>query len=326
LDDKSDMHLSFLCPALLLLSGIGSSLAAKTTPKTKVPKDAILLSQVKTLTLRSNAKTSHRRVPAVPQLTCTGPACKHHQIDVLRCTNAGPGYNTEDIEWSCTANLPKEFKLGSTDVACEGYASKDDEFVLKGSCGVEYRLLYTDAGEERYGNKGWWSSSPTKEKSLNDDEGSTIGSWLFMLAFVGVLAWIVYSAYRAAPAGRARGPGRAGGGWGNGWGGGGGGGGDDGWDPPPPYPGKRTAYGAQQQEGWRPGFWTGALGGAAAGYAAGRRGQRQQEPVIPQRGGGWFGGGGSGSSNYFAAPTRSGSSSSSSARHESTGFGSTSRR
>lgn len=35
-------------------------------------------------------------------------------------------YGTEDIEWSCSASLFEEFKLGSTDVICEGYASSDD--------------------------------------------------------------------------------------------------------------------------------------------------------------------------------------------------------
>jgi hypothetical protein len=61
------------------------------------------------------------------------------------------------------------------------------------------------------------------------------------------------------------------------------------------------------------------MGGAAAGYMAGNRVNRQ-EPA-PQ-GNSWFGGN-SGGNN---APRRSTSSSSSSARHESTGFGSTSRR
>jgi len=55
--------LSLLYPTLfaLLLTPLPIS-AAK-----KIPKNAILLSNVKSLTLRSNAKTSHRRVSAIPQ-------------------------------------------------------------------------------------------------------------------------------------------------------------------------------------------------------------------------------------------------------------------
>ena len=115
---------------------------------------AILLSSVKTLTLRSNALTSHRRVSAVPQLKCVGPACKHHNVERMRCTNQGSSYNEEDIEWSCVADMPSDFKLGSTEVICEGYANRDDPYVLKGSCGVEYRLLLTEQGEERFSPRG----------------------------------------------------------------------------------------------------------------------------------------------------------------------------
>ncbi|TVY37241.1 Store-operated calcium entry-associated regulatory factor [Lachnellula subtilissima] len=244
----------------------------------------------------------------------------------MRCTNAGADYNTEDIQWSCSASLPADFKLGSTDVICEGYSSPDDDYVLKGSCGVEYRLLYTEAGEEKYGGSGWFGGGQGKGKG-GEGEGWTIDGIIFTVLFVAVLVWICWALYagvRDAPApGAGRAPRRGGGG---GWGGGGG---DDPYDPPPPYPGKR--YGAtEQQQGWRPGFWSGSAAGAAAGYMAGRAGN-QRQPDVQQGGGGWFGGGGGrnsggGSGWGGAGPSRSGSSSSSSARHESTGFGSTSRR
>lgn len=243
----------------------------------------------------------------------------------MRCVNQGSGYNSEDIEWSCTANIPEEFKLGSTDVICEGYESPDDERVLKGSCGVEYRLLLTSKGEEKYGG-GWFSST----RGTGADEGTDWGGYLFGLLFLGVLFWILYSmwaGYQGGPA--ARRPPRQGGYWGGGWGGGGGGGGggNDPYDPPPPYPGKRNSSGYTGAEGWRPGFWSGALGGAAAGYMAGNRGGRQETRGIP-RSNGWFGGGNTGSG--WGVPTRGSSSSSSGSgsevRHESTGFGTTSRR
>jgi hypothetical protein len=208
-------------------------------------------------------------------------------------------------------------------VICEGYESADDERVLKGSCAVEYRLLLTDKGEERYGTN-WWGGSKSKTPQAGEieEDGWTWGSALFMVIFIGIAAWIIASACAGANGAR-RQPHRPGGGYG-GWGGGGGGGG--GWDdPPPPYPGKW--YSSNAQEGWRPGFWTGAATGAAAGYVAGNRGQRQEPPA--QRNRGRFGGGDNGSGSWGAGPSRSsgsGSSSGSSARHESTGFGSTTRR
>jgi hypothetical protein len=230
----------------------------------------------------------------------------------MRCSNQGADYSTEDIQWSCVANLPEEVKLGSTDVICEGYKDRDDEFVLKGSCGVEYRLLLTDKGEERYGGGGFWNG-----KGNSGGEESNFPAWLFMIVFFGVFGWILYSMYQAYQTGPnvRRQPRRFGGG---GWGGWGGGNDDD--DPPPPYPGyprSKPTFGAP---GWQPGFWSGVAGGAAAGYMAGNRGNRQPDPV--QRPGSWFGGDNGGSSRTRS----SGSNSGSGARHESTGFGSTSRR
>ncbi|CAI4217739.1 unnamed protein product [Parascedosporium putredinis] len=77
--------------------------------------------------------------------------CALHRIDVMRCTNQGSSYSDEDIQWSCKAELPQELRLGSTEVICEGYDSPDDPYVLKGSCGVEYRLVLTEKGETSAG-------------------------------------------------------------------------------------------------------------------------------------------------------------------------------
>ncbi|XDG01300.1 hypothetical protein ABKA04_000915 [Annulohypoxylon sp. FPYF3050] len=313
--------------SLLILLPLLTSLPVSSASR---PSNAILLSQVRTLTLRGdNAQTAHRRVPSVPQLKCvSSPSiCRLHAIDVMRCTNQGSGYDSEDIQWSCTAPLPPELKLGSTDVACEGYSGPDDPYVLKGSCGVEYRLALTEIGEQRYpdvakGSGGWgWGGGGDRDRGSGSTDPSAIA---FVVIFALVCLWIIYSACVAGNQDPAR-PGaqRRRNNWG-GFGGGfdpgfgpGGGGGGDGWDdPPPPYPGG-PKFSSSQSQGWRPGFWTGLAGGAAAGYAAGGRRNNQQER---NSGYGW----GAGPSSSSAGG--SGSRSTSSARYESTGFGSTSRR
>lgn len=78
------------------------------------PRDAILLSQVESLTLRGDRQTTHRRGPAVPQLKCVARpyVCDKHRVDLMRCENKGSGYDNEDIQWSCSAQLPPELKLG----------------------------------------------------------------------------------------------------------------------------------------------------------------------------------------------------------------------
>ncbi|TPX14289.1 uncharacterized protein E0L32_005485 [Thyridium curvatum] len=327
------MHLAPLKAALLLGLALTEPVAAAK------PKNAILLSEVRSLTLRADKKTTHRRVSAIPQLKCVSPrsVCDLHKVDVMRCTNQGSSYDAEDVQWSCTASLPPELKLGSTEVICEGYAGPDDPYVLRGSCGVEYRLVLTDEGERKYpnlgggsGGRGFWGGSA----GSGGGDGTDWSAWLFLIIFLGVLGWIVYSAFTAA--GDNAQPGRrrprrnfwgGGGGWGPGWGpGGGGGGGGGGFgggydDPPPPYPGSKS-YGTQG--GWQPGFWSGLAGGAAAGYFAGRRNEDRSgyRAGATDRG--------LGGSSWGAGPSgsRSGSSSSSTstARYESTGFGSTSRR
>lgn len=305
-----------------------------------------LNSQVESLTLRGGHQTTHRRVPALPQLKCTShpSLCAKHTVDLMRCENKGAGYDTEDIQWSCHAQLPPELKLGSTDVICEGYAGPDDPYVLKGSCGVEYRLALTRAGEEKWPDLAGGGDE--------DGAGASAGGFavLFWIIFVAVVGWIVYSAWtesrRNRGDGNDRGPRWGGGNNNNFWGGGGGGGGggDDGWDdPPPPYPGtsnnaprrnyKRSSSrqvnnNRQSGNGLRDGLLSGAAG-AAAGYYFGSRGRNINN--------GGYEGGGSGGRNYGstwgsggAGSSRSGSASSgsaaSSSRYESTGFGSTSRR
>ncbi|KAI6823254.1 hypothetical protein KC332_g14094 [Hortaea werneckii] len=350
-----------VCNILIsLLVTLTSSVSAKNFYKAK---DATLLSNVRSLTVRGGQKTTARRVSPIPQLSCVGGNAKGlYDVDIMRCKNSGSEYDPEDIQWTCKAELPPEFKLGSTDVICEGYDSPDDHYILKGSCGVEYRLVLTDLGEEKYGSNAF-------QRAYRRPSGETIGgalfSLLFWVCFIGVIAVVLYRIF--FPVNRAgnnfRNDFRQ-----NYFGGGGGGDDDDGrGDPPPPYtpraPKPSSAYRANrapsgnsnypnQGQQWRPGFWTGAATGAAAGYAAsalgGDRNQRAQQsryydpqpqagpsnwfgrtrdPSPPRAGGSWFGG--NGGSNYYGggAPSRSSSGSQpSSSRYDSTGFGGTRRR
>jgi hypothetical protein len=317
------MHLlSFLYPALLAASGAE---ALRSGSKVK-------LSNVQSLTLRKDQQTSARRVDPIPQLKCIGGSGRGlFEPDVMRCKNSGSDYDEDSVQWTCTASLPEEFKLGSTDVICEGYDYPEDPYILKGSCGVEYRLVLTEKGREKYGKgRGRWQGDDDDDRSDGPKTmGEKIAAGLFWMLFGGVILWMIYSAFinraqgatgGAPPAGNRPGWGGGGGGWGGGY--------DDNNDPPPPYyptnpSNPKSGYGTTQ--GWRPGFWSGAAGGAAAGWAAnqfGNRGNRSN-----QTNSGWGGGSGSRWDNGGEGSSRSSSGGSfSSTRHESTGFGSTSRR
>ncbi|KAJ4353873.1 uncharacterized protein N0V89_005603 [Didymosphaeria variabile] len=318
--------LNFLSTALLAASTL-------LEPASALRSDKVKLSKIQSLTLRKDQQTSHRRVSAIPQLKCIGGSARGlYEVDVMRCKNSGADYDDEAIQWTCTASLPEEFKLGSTDVICEGYDYPEDPFILKGSCGVEYRLVLTDKGEEKHGHKKPWFGGGDDDAGEHEKStGDKVVASVFWIIFIGVAAWIVYNAVRNW-ATRQGGAGAGLGGNRPGWGGGGGGGwggyGGNDDDPPPPYdwrPGQgqnpKRSYGSTNQESWRPGFWSGAFGGAAAAYAAGRAGQSRTNQAS---GSGW---GNSGWNNgEGSSRSSSGSSTYSSTRHESTGFGSTSRR
>ncbi|KAL2133879.1 hypothetical protein VTI74DRAFT_1495 [Chaetomium olivicolor] len=319
------MRLDHPSPSALLLSLLSLS-ALPTGALAARPKDAILLSEVQSLTLRASAKTSHRRVPPVPQLKCVSPAplCKlASSVQTMRCTNQGSSYTAQDIEWACTASLPRSVSLDRTEVICEGYGSADDAYVLKGSCGVEYTLQLTEEGRREY---------PDLARRLGHkyggDQGGEDGTELATVAAVVMILAVVVCVLMAFCG---RDPGTRSVRGGNSNRGRGSGGGGDGWDnPPPPYPGSgpgsRPTSSSTEQQGWRPGFWTGLASGAAAGYTVGSRGRRNNSRYYGgnDRGSsGWGSGSGSG---WASGRSSSSSGSGSGTGHESTGYGSTSRR
>ncbi|KAK4232053.1 hypothetical protein QBC38DRAFT_464221 [Podospora fimiseda] len=283
------------------------------------PRDAILLSEVQSLTLRPASMTTGRRTSPVPQLKCVppnSPICRLpdvSDIQTMRCRNAGSSYTSQDIQWSCTATMPSTLKLGTTNVICEGYDSPDDVYVLKGSCGVEYTLSLTDEGRHKYPdlNRGWgWGKS-----NSNSYDGEAMGAdgYIFWVIFTAVVIWILWGACfgtkrnEARTAAQGRRTTRD--------------------DAPPPYSERwdqpssssytRTAQ-QQQNAGWRPGFWSGMAAGGAAGYAAGARGARNTDSYT-RTGTGLFGSGGT-REQYYGGSSRADS------QHESTGYGETRRR
>lgn len=129
----------------ILISGIQGE------PNGKQREDKILASKIDTITLQKNKLTNARRTSAIPQLKCIGGnAMGLFEVEGMRCRARGQSHDKNDIQWSCTADMHPHFKLGSTQVLCEGYDHPDDPYILKGSCGVEYRLILTHWGEKKY--------------------------------------------------------------------------------------------------------------------------------------------------------------------------------
>src|ERR1051326_8053924 len=138
------------------------------------------------------------------KLKCIGGNARGlYEVDVMRCKNAGASYDSDNPDWTCTASLPPHFKLGSTDVICEGYDSPDDPYILKGSCGVEYRLVLTELGESKYG-AGPHDHDHGHEEHPGHDH---IVSYLFWMIFGGVALWLLWVFIRVLMEGNQQRPG-----------------------------------------------------------------------------------------------------------------------
>lgn len=101
--------------------------------------DKILLSDVTALSFQANKYTTGRRNAPISQLYCEGGYCSEGPDNVM-CKNMGRG--DKDFVWECTGyGLTPGYKLGQSDVGCEGYDFPNDPYILKGSCGVFYTVV-----------------------------------------------------------------------------------------------------------------------------------------------------------------------------------------
>lgn len=237
--------------------------------------DKVKLKDVQTLTLTKGRYTTGRRSSPIPQLNCIGGSAGCRDTpSVVQCYNRGS--DGHDVQWECKADMSKSLRFGEIMVACEGYNYADDEYILKGSCGLEYKL--ESIGDHYQASTNWDTySSPKKSPFQN-------------LLFIGVVCFIIFVIYKSCLPQHGTGSARDGGvppddpTWGSGGQWRGGGGGPSGGGSPPP-PGFNPSYGAGASCGsggastggmgmgmGSGGFWTGAAAGGLMGYLMGNRG------------------------------------------------------
>jgi len=231
----------------------------------------VALAKIPALTFYQDSITLSRRTNPIPQLTCIGKACDLYMPEVVRCENIG-GQGGE-VDWKCEADLPGSLRFGRVEVSCEGWSGPGDPYVLKGSCGLEYRLILVPKTlrEDSYPHSPSWFQS------------TDVGGLIFMIVWIGILLLIAYNIFKSClrrnpdssrppphPS-RPSGPG-------------------SGWFPggyrddytntaPPPY--SKTTPDTSQSSGWRPGFWTGAALGGLGAALFNNRGQTSQTAQRP---------------------------------------------
>ncbi|KAJ4477206.1 DUF1183-domain-containing protein [Lentinula aciculospora] len=249
----------------------------------------VKLASIRALTFYKDAVTDARRTSPIPQLGCVGKPCKAYQPEVVHCKNIGG--TGLDVDWKCEADLPEALRFGKVMVSCEGWSGPGDPFVLKDSCSLEYRLVEIPRDLRNH----------SEPHHTSWRQSMDIGTMIFTVAWVAVLLYIFYSFLksclrtRETPSPDTSRSSRPGGTPGPGGGHGrfpGYYGEDLGRDAPPPY--SKT----QNNESWRPGFWTGAIaGGLADRYLLrnnepGDRQRRQWDWEQSRRPTSFFGGGG----------------------------------
>lgn len=139
-------------------------------------KESVRLRDVDTLTLYSDKWTTSRRSSPVKQLMCIGGHCNRASIDTVQCYNRG--FDGNDVQWECKAELPSNYKFGRLEVSCEGYQYPEDDYILVGSCGLEYTIVDVSKSSNSY----FPSSYSNVYDNVKDSNGS---SMLTILVVIG---------------------------------------------------------------------------------------------------------------------------------------------
>lgn len=281
------------------------------------------LRDIQTLSLTHGKWTTGQRTRPVPQLQCVGGSARcAHLPKTVQCYNRGT--DGVDIQWECKADMDTNLRFGNIEVTCEGFEYPEDDYILVGSCGLEYTIDLVDPHNPP--KKDYFKPPSNHPHHRKNETGP--GSLIFVIVVVGAIAIIYMSCLRkpsteeetrrAYPNPSA-----------------------------PPPPGFRTDffggnhqstgdYGTHAGTAPRPtgsrfgGFWSGLGMGGLGGYLFGRRGNRpnytDQSSYFsgsrPQQQSSFFGntfGGSSNASHDSTPPPSSGT-------HVSSGFGGTKRR
>ncbi|KAI9331089.1 hypothetical protein BDR26DRAFT_922260 [Obelidium mucronatum] len=254
----------------------------------------------------------------------------------MQCYNRG--FDGRDVQWECKADLEDLYRFGTTDVSCEGYAHKNDKYILAGSCGVEYTLYLTEKGKQynKNKNRNTYDSRERFDSYQNDyePERPSMVSKLVWMVVAGIFLYSMYTSCIQAAAGGRRNNGGAGArNTGSSGTGGGGGGGSGGFGGGPGFGGGGSGGGGScndppmnsrpQTQG--PGFWS----GLGLGSLLGSMMNRPRYNTYNAYGGGGFGAGPSMRQRppvYRSSSSSSSSSSSGPSTRTASGFGGTNRR
>merc|ERR1711963_837321 len=163
--------------------------------------EKIRLRDVQVLTLRAGEMTTGRRSSPVPQLSCVGGsgAGRGWEPQVVQCYNRG--WDGRDVQWEFKADMEGTVRFGKVEVICEGYDYAEDDYILAGSCGLEYTLELTREGKQQNsysgsGGGGWFSNQKSNSYSNYGYDASQSTSGLSDLIIIVVACILIYAFYK----------------------------------------------------------------------------------------------------------------------------------
>ncbi|KAL9654813.1 hypothetical protein ABK040_008606 [Willaertia magna] len=158
----------------------------------QIDENSIHMQDIEVLTLKRDSYTTGRRSASIPQLNCLYTP-DGYQVDVVQCKNTG--WDGIQFNWKCEAEMDKKYRFSHINVNCEGYRYSGDQVVLKGSCALEYRLEYTNKGENARQNNKRNSDTRRQQrqtyqhKAVNTETERGVGSFGFVLFMLAVIAF-----------------------------------------------------------------------------------------------------------------------------------------
>lgn len=238
-------------------------------------KDRIKLRDVSTLTLHHGLWTTGRRTRPVPQLQCIGGTAMCKTLpQTIQCYNRGS--DGVDIQWECKADLDQNLRFNKIEVTCEGYDYPEDDYVLVGSCGLEYSIDTVD-GKRPFPEPRFDRPDPRNIPKSHQFNYKKDGPGIITVVVLGSIAFLMWTIYRNCIVplddsrrrrGQPSGPSV----------------------PPPPQPGFKfsstgdespSSHTTGQQNDTGAGFWSGLGLGTLLGYVFGSRNDGRNQRLYP---------------------------------------------
>lgn len=165
----------------------------------------INMRDIQVLTFQKGMYTTAKRTSPIPQLKRVGGQVREsYEPSTVQCKNAG--WNGASVQWKCQADMDEKYRFGSIEVVCEGFDHPGDQYVLLGSCGLEYTLEYTAKGQtkkNRYNrHQGNYRNPP-----VYVEKSSGFGGFIFFFVlFVVLIGICVYCSSNKPASSGAPGP------------------------------------------------------------------------------------------------------------------------